>query len=233
MKSLLLSDLHIGFKYSRAQEVVSILEKEKFDRLILVGDIFDIQQLMKRPYWDEHHTAVLKKILKIAKRKEVVYVIGNHDYPLYYLQEYTSKLAGINICREYKYESGDKTILCLHGDQLQKVSRRIQVVGDYAYYFGLSMNKYVNAIRRAFGLPYWSISKWGKDKVKTLIAKSFNMEADKLDALEHHQSDFLVYGHTHMPHVSDTSANCGSFVEIATYLVEKNGVFTLKDLDSN
>jgi UDP-2,3-diacylglucosamine pyrophosphatase LpxH len=76
MRTLLISDVHIGFKFSRAKDAVSVLENVKFDRLILVGDIFDIQNMMHRPYWDEYHTAFLKKILKIAKKKEVIYVIG-------------------------------------------------------------------------------------------------------------------------------------------------------------
>ena len=62
-RTLLLSDLHIGFRFSRASDILRVLNLEKFDRLILVGDIFDIEQLMKRPYWDEHHTAVLKNCL--------------------------------------------------------------------------------------------------------------------------------------------------------------------------
>ena len=67
MRTLLMSDVHIGFKFSRAADAVKVLENEKFDRLILVGDIFDIQSMMARPYWDEHHTEFLKKLLKVAK----------------------------------------------------------------------------------------------------------------------------------------------------------------------
>ena len=152
MKTLLMSDLHVGFKYSRAQDILKVLNKEKFDRLILVGDVFDIQQMMKRPHWDEDHTDVLKKILKIAKKKEVVYVIGNHDYPLFYLQEYTNKLVGIHICREFQYESNGVKILCLHGDQLESISNEWHVIGDWLYYFSLKLNTLVNYIRKIFKL---------------------------------------------------------------------------------
>jgi UDP-2,3-diacylglucosamine pyrophosphatase LpxH len=231
MKTLLMSDLHIGFKFSRAQDILSVLSSEKFDRLILVGDIFDIAQLMNRPYWDEHHTAVLKRILKIAKNKEVIYVIGNHDYPLFYLQEYTNRLAGLKLCREYTYTSGKRKILCIHGDQLDRVSRGTQKVGDFLYNLGLHLNKYVNAVRSLFGLRYWSISKWAKDRVKKLIARAFNMDA----LLEKHRkdADVIVYGHTHMPFISSDTVNTGTFVEIATYVTEEKGTFTLHDLDKN
>lgn len=228
MRTLLMSDVHIGFKFSRAEDAVRVLETEKFDRLILVGDIFDIQNMMHRAYWDEHHTAFLKKILKLAKKKEVIYVIGNHDYPLYYLQEYTSKLAGVHLYREYSYTSGDKKIVCVHGDQFDSVSRKVQVLGDFFYNLLLNLNRFVARIQRLFGMKYWSLSKWCKDKVKNTINKAFSID-DKLRGLNN--ANVVVYGHTHMPYVSDDLVNTGTFVEIATYVIEENGVFELKDVD--
>ena len=232
-KTLLISDLHIGFRFSRASDILKVLDTENFDRLILVGDIFDIAQMMKRPYWDEHHTAVLKKILKIAKTKEVVYIIGNHDYPLFYLQEFTKKIAGLSLQREYVYTSGERRILCIHGDQLDRVSKNTQRLGDYLYHLGLNLNKYINSIRKVFGLRYWSISKWAKDRVKKLIAKAFNMSSLLQKYKDDYDADVIVYGHTHMPLVTEngTVINIGTFVEIATYVTEEDGVFTLHDLD--
>lgn len=232
MKTLLMSDLHIGFKYSRASDVLRVLETETFDRIILVGDIFDMQQMMNRPYWDEHHTEVLKKILKLAKKKKVVYVIGNHDYPLFYLQEYTNKIAGIEICREYTYESGGQKFLCIHGDQLDTLGKGWQTFGDFLYYGALKCNKYLNRVRKLVGLPYWSFSKWCKDKAKNKIASVFNMEERLQTALSDACADQLIYGHTHMPYArrEERFSNCGSFVEIATYLTEENGVVTLHEI---
>ena len=229
MRTLLISDLHIGFKYSRAEDILTILESEKYDRLILVGDIFDISNLMRRPYWDEHHTAVTKKILKLAKKLEVIYVIGNHDYPLMELVEHTNKLAGISISREYTYESGGKTIRCIHGDQFDSVSKNWQIVGDALYNMGLRLNNVIHAVRSQFGYTKWSFSKWCKDKVKTLISAAFSIE-DKLYAIE--GVDAVVYGHTHMPYIKEgdiTLVNTGTFVEIATYVIEENGKFILKE----
>ena len=228
LRTLLISDVHIGFKFSRAEDAVSVLENEKFDRLIMVGDIFDIQNMMRRPYWDEHHTRFLKKVLKIAKTKEVIYVIGNHDYPLFHLQEYTTKLAGIKFYRNYTYTSGGKTITCVHGDQFDSVGRGFQVIGDFFYNLLLHLNQWVGFVLKMFGIKYWSLSKWCKDKVKNTISKAFSIE-DKLRNLD--GADVVVYGHTHMPYVTEDLVNTGTFVEIATYVIERNGKFKLKDLD--
>jgi len=231
VKTLLISDLHIGFKYSRASDILDVLDKETFDRLIMVGDIFDVSAMMRRPYWDEYHTAVTKKILKLAKKMEVIYVIGNHDYPLMHLLESTDKLAGIQIFREYTYESGGKTIHCIHGDQFDSVSKRMMFIGDFLYNTVLKLNSAIYFVRSKFGYTKWSFSKWCKDKVKNIINSAFSIE-DKL--LNIPDVDVVVYGHTHMPYVKPgkvTLVNTGTFVEIATYVIEEDGEFELKDTD--
>ena len=233
MKTLLISDLHIGFKYSRARDILQVLDNVEYDRLILNGDIFDVSNMLVKAYWDQHHTAVLKRILKIAKHKEVVYIIGNHDYPLVHLEEFTSKIAGLRLAREYVYTSGGRNILCIHGDQLDGTSHRLQWFGDLAYRLGLWMNKYINVIRQGLGYDYWSVSKWGKDRVKNFIAQAFNIDERAEDYLREFEADVLVYGHTHMPYVTPRRVNTGTFVEIATYVLEEDGVFVLYDLDNN
>ena len=229
MRTLLISDLHIGFKYSRAEDVLNVLNNETFDRLIMVGDIVDISQLMKRPYWDQYHTAVIKKILKLAKKKEVIYVIGNHDYALMHLLESTDRFASIKICREYEYKSGERTIRCLHGDQFDSVSKRMMLIGDYLYNAVLRLNGVIHYVRSKFGYKRWSFSKWCKDKVKNLINSAFSIE-EKLLSIQN--VDVVVYGHTHMPYIKPgnvTLVNTGTFVEIATYVIEEDGKLELKE----
>ena len=231
MKTLLISDLHIGFKYSRASDILDVLNNETFDKLILVGDIFDISAMMRRPYWDKHHTAVTKKILKLAKKMEVIYVIGNHDYPLMHILENTNKLAGIQIFREYTYKSGGKTIHCIHGDQFDSLSKKAMFIGDFLYYTVLKLNSVIHFVRSKFGYTRWSFSKWCKDKVKNVIHSAFSIE-DKLLSIP--DVDVVVYGHTHMPYVKPgkvTLVNTGTFVEIATYVIEEDGEFELKEVE--
>ena len=44
-------------------------------------------------------------------------------------------------------------------------------------------------------------------------------------------SDKIIYGHTHMPFVGTLFSNTGTFVEIATYITEQDGVFILHNMD--
>ena len=68
--------------------------------------------------------------------------------------------------------------------------------------------------------------------MKNIIAKAFNQEAAIEKYRNQYDADVIVYGHTHMPSVTETIVNTGTFVEIATYVIEEKGVFTLYDLDT-
>jgi len=41
MKTLIISDLHIGSKGCKTDEILELLKDESFERYILVGDIID------------------------------------------------------------------------------------------------------------------------------------------------------------------------------------------------
>src|SRR5438477_602828 len=71
---------------------------------------------------------------------------------------------------------------------------------DYdAYDLAISLNTYFNAIRRLLGLPYWSLSRWIKLKVKNAV--NFIGEFEKTLAAEgrRHHVDGVVCGHIHHP----------------------------------
>ena len=67
--------------------------------------------------------------------------------------------------------------------------------------------------------------------MKKIIAKAFNQEAAIKKYRNEYNADVIVYGHTHMPLVTESTVNTGTFVEIATYVIEEGGVFTLYDID--
>jgi UDP-2,3-diacylglucosamine pyrophosphatase LpxH len=48
-------------------------------------------------------------------------------------------------------------------------ARWLALLGDKAYDLAISLNTSFNALRRALGLPYWSLSQWLKLKVKNAV----------------------------------------------------------------
>lgn len=238
-RTLYVSDTHLGFRYSRARDLLRVLEREEYDRLILVGDIFDIQQARKRPYIDEYHTRVAKKLLKIARKKEVIYVLGNHDWDLVSVLPYTKSFAGVRLCKYYSYwtnrDGKPIHVGCIHGHQFDNIPRHLAIVGDFFYNVGLRANSFLNRIRKLLGLSYFSYSKWCKDKAKNMIAGVLNIHDKQIQFCLKYEYDVLVTGHTHMPRIDAVSGdkllvNTGAFVEIATYVIEQNGRFELKEV---
>src|SRR5262252_11213704 len=112
--TLILSDLHLGAETSRAREATRVLRENRFQRLVLLGDIFadlNFSRLTKE------HWKFLGYIRKLSNPKhgvEVVWVEGNHDLGL---TEVMSHLVGIRVYQEYAWDYAGKRHLAIHGHQ--------------------------------------------------------------------------------------------------------------------
>lgn len=58
-RTLWLSDIHLGTKSSRAEELLHFLEETAADRIYLVGDIVDLQKLRSRPLYKARFASAL------------------------------------------------------------------------------------------------------------------------------------------------------------------------------
>ena len=80
-KTIVLSDIHLGIKASKAKEVINFLKHHKCETLILNGDIIDGWQLRKNGKWTKQHSNFFKYIISLSSKKKskIVYIRGNHD----------------------------------------------------------------------------------------------------------------------------------------------------------
>jgi len=80
-KTIVISDVHLGTKNSKAKELSKFLKYYTCDKLILNGDIIDGWRLQKSGKWEKAHTNLLKLLIKIIDKQktQVIYVRGNHD----------------------------------------------------------------------------------------------------------------------------------------------------------
>jgi UDP-2,3-diacylglucosamine pyrophosphatase LpxH len=112
--TLILSDLHLGAETSRAREATRVLKQNRFQRLILLGDIFadlNFARLTKE------HWKCLGYIRKLSNPKrniEVVWVEGNHDHGLTNIM---SHLVGVRVYQQYEWEYAGRRHLAIHGHQ--------------------------------------------------------------------------------------------------------------------
>ncbi len=118
---IFVSDVHLSEPHSkRYGAFLCLLDKvlldEKIKGLFLVGDIFDLW-LGDRRVFVQRHMKVLEKIKEIAKKKEVHYLEGNHDFQLGKLWR---DMDVIVHPQDYSFQAYGKKILLSHGDLLDQ-----------------------------------------------------------------------------------------------------------------
>lgn len=226
-RTIWISDVHLGTRGCNARMLIDFLDHADCDTLYLVGDVIDGWRLKKRFYWPERHNAIVRRVMKRAKHgTRVVYVPGNHDEM--FRQFAGTSFGGVEIRRKAIHVTADgRRLLVLHGDEFDAIvlaHRWLAFLGDAAYTLLLQLNLVVNAVRRRLDLPYWSLSRHAKHKVKNAVAFVSRFE----EAVAHEAArlgvDGVVCGHIHTAEerrFGDVAYyNDGDWVESCTALVE-------------
>ena len=225
-RAIFISDTHLGTPGCKAAMLADFLARNDCRTLYLVGDIIDGWQLRKW-YWDDAHRRVIDEILfKAASGTRVIYIAGNHDESLRAYAGLT--LAGIELHRDAIHQTADgRRILVIHGDQFDSIltyARWLARFGDTAYSLALQLNDGLFAIRKLFGLPYWSLSQYLKTKVKNAVQFISDFEQAVVRAAGAAGVHGVICGHIHHPVIQDIGGilycNDGDWVENCTALVE-------------
>lgn len=226
-RSIWISDIHLGTRGCADEMLIDFLDHCDSEYLYLVGDIIDGWRMKRRFYWPERHNAIVRRIMKRAKRgTRVIYIPGNHDEM--FRQFSGLNFGGVEIRRSARHETADgRRLLVLHGDEFDTVVMGqpwLAFLGDAAYNFLLRSNVVINAVRRLLNLPYWSLSKHAKHKVKDAVAFIGRFEETVAIAARKLGVDGVVCGHIHTADERDFDGiayyNDGDWVESCTALVE-------------
>jgi UDP-2,3-diacylglucosamine pyrophosphatase LpxH len=228
VRTVWISDIHLGSKGARAEELAEFLKRYDCDTLYLVGDIIDGWRMKKKMYWPQAHTEVIRRILTRAKRgTRVIYVTGNHDDML---RRYSGiEFGNILLIDEYIHTlaNGEK-LWVVHGDQFDAVvqcHRWIALLGDWAYETMLHLNRWFNHARQRLGFGYWSLSAYLKYKVKRAVNFISDFEHAVARGAAQKEVHGVVCGHIHHPEIRQfteqlTYYNCGDWVESLSALIE-------------
>jgi UDP-2,3-diacylglucosamine pyrophosphatase LpxH len=226
-RTIWISDVHLGTRGCNADMLIDFLDHVDSDTMYLVGDIIDGWALKKRFYWPAAQNDVLWRLLKRARRgTKMVYIPGNHDEV--FRQFAGLDFGGIQIKRKAIHETADgRRLLVLHGDEFDAITlshRWLAHVGDVAYTGLMALNRWVSVVRRRFGMPYWSLSKHAKAKVKNAVAFISHFEEVVAEAAGARGVDGVVCGHIHTAEEREINGvqyyNDGDWVEGCTALVE-------------
>jgi metallophosphoesterase superfamily enzyme len=112
--TLILSDLHLGAETSHAREATSVLKGTRFQRLILLGDIFaDLNfARLTKDHWK--FLGYIRKLSNPKRNVEVVWVEGNHDHGLTNIM---SHLVGVRVYQHYAWQYRGRRHIAIHGHQ--------------------------------------------------------------------------------------------------------------------
>ena len=226
-RTVWISDLHLGTPGCQAHALLDFLRQVECDHLFLVGDIIDGWQLRRSWYWPQSHNDVVQKLLRKARKgTRVIFIPGNHDeFARKYLNH---NFGGVDVAEEWIHHTADgRKLWVTHGDLFDGVVQCAQWlahVGDSLYGFTLKLNRHLNSLRARLGLPYWSLSKYLKLKVKRAVSYVSDFEVAVAREARKRGVQGVVCGHIHHAELRDIDgilyANDGDWVESLTALVE-------------
>jgi UDP-2,3-diacylglucosamine pyrophosphatase LpxH len=230
-QAIIVSDLHLGTKDSKAEEFIAFLEKHPTDLLILNGDIIDGWALNRGAKWKKQHTKVISKLLKLSNKIQIVWIRGNHDE---FLQEFMGNhFGGIEIREDYvlNIHNSMESYYIFHGDVIDVFITKykwLSKIGSIGYDFALWLNRWYNKYRVWRNLPYQSISQKIKSGVKAATNYVNDFEVTALSMATKKGCHGVICGHIHQPEDRIINGkrylNSGDWVENMTAIcVEDTG----------
>jgi len=184
--TLILSDLHLGAETSHAREATLVLKHSRFQRLILLGDIFaDLNfARLKKEHWK--FLGLIRKLSNPKRGIEVVWVEGNHDHGL---TDIMSHLVGVRVFQAYRWMYRGLRHVAIHGHQFdgfQVNNMRLSRFGTSLYLQLQKMDFKRKPIARMI------------DRLNTRwLRMSSKVSSGAIAYAKHHEAQRIFCGHTH------------------------------------
>ena len=222
MKTLIISDLHIGSKGCKTEEILELLKDESFERYILVGDIIDGWLFKKYKKFSYQHARVIRRLLKLSKNKDIIWISGNHDE---FLRKYTPiEIGNIKVVDEF-IENG---VWYCHGDKFDGIvkMRWLGMLGSIGYDLAIVIDRFLKRFNKKT-----SLSKFLKDNVKAAVSFLVDFENEMVRQAKKRKCHTVVCGHIHTPNFKNIDGvyyiNCGDWIENCSHVILENNDFEL------
>ena len=228
VRSLFLSDLHLGYWISKGQDAIEILDVVSAENVYLVGDIVDETRLKLNWCWPDEYQATLDRILSLLTSEPRVFAVpGNHDLFLRSESPLSDLADEDRLCKILKpmlsferAESFDyvtvtgKRIFVTHGDLFDTVWQSELGVTKFGARTFDRVNRW---------LPR-SLVIWTRDFFKLFLARPREIEHKIIEFAISKGYDGAIFGHLHEPKLYRKDdfivGNCGDWVSNQSFLVE-------------
>lgn len=186
VSTIIISDIHLGSAVARPKKVRETLEKYKFERLILLGDIFDDLNFtrLKKEHWNL--LSYIRKLSNPERNIEVIWVEGNHDEGL---SEIMSHLIGIEVHTEYLWYENNKSYLAIHGHQFDRFLNENVIISNLASFVYDRMQRMSSEKQK---LP-----RFVKRMSKGWLRLSNKVADGAMEYGRNKQANIVFCGHTH------------------------------------
>ncbi|MCX6796720.1 MAG: metallophosphoesterase family protein [Candidatus Falkowbacteria bacterium] len=201
INTLIISDTHLGDNNARCPEILQVLRKYQFARLILNGDILDGLKFQR---FHSAHWQILSEFRERSKTCEVIWIHGNHDAAASIL----SHLLGVKVYNKYLWEEGNKKFLAIHGHQFDRFLHNNAIISYLAFALYSLIKRYdkteyfVNIIRSRN--KAWRRNSLAVARRALKLGKSLGV-------------DYIFCGHVHQIHSASKEGikyfNTGSWIE--------------------
>ncbi len=223
LDAVVLSDLHLGANACQVRALQDFIEAlPPTTRLILNGDVLESSEhRLTKQHW-----RVLSRLRKLSDQLELVWVQGNHDFDA----ESIAHLIGATFVPEYLFRSGDRQVLCVHGDAWDRFLTDHPIIVNVCDWFYLRMQR----MSRRLALS-------AKRSSKTFIRCVERVRAEAMQYGRAKHADVVVCGHTHIAEAlpepeppAPAYFNAGCWTDHhCHYVTARDGVIAVAQIDAD
>ena len=231
VRSLFLSDLHLGFRHSRVQSLLEFLNRHEPENLYLVGDFIDGWCLQSRWHWQAECNLIVARLMDLAKGgTRIRLAIGNHDNFLRgpMVLRFIEQCGMVEVAEEFCHRTADgRQFLILHGDQFDHYERASSITVGFlslSYEGLLRANSIWSRLTSAALHGNSSFVGQLKRRLKSIGKHVGHFRNQIVRHARHRGVDGVICGHIHAPqHIEIdgvTYCNAGDWVENCTAVIE-------------
>lgn len=205
-ETVILSDLHLGARNARTNQILQFLHWVRTERLILAGDVFDTPSPCSL---DEGCLRVIDALAAFSGKHELVWLRGNHDPAERCVSQWDAVFR-----EEMVIDVGGRPYVVCHGhtwDKAMELPAWIISGADAIYHFAQRLDSSHRLARRL------------KRSCK-FFCRSVRMLQDRAVAVARQQGLCgVILGHSHVAHNAHVDGvhylNCGCWTEMPSSFV--------------
>lgn len=185
MKILIFSDTHLTQKFTlRKFEFLNRIINES-DKVIIAGDFWEGKLIT----FDQFINSEWKSLFPLLKRKDTVYVYGNHDKRKY--SDSRVSLFSEKQTEEYRFNHEKYSYIVRHGDtkkiKYSLIKRTMKITRMTERFFMLYFHEKLEHVLTVIFGP----------KILQILFKKYNTVLKKTESGNLEENQILICGHTH------------------------------------